>query len=377
MARLARPVIPGLPQDITQRGNHRQPVFLANGKKVLCLYATVHALVDAMCAAVVVGISARYSLGTDALLGLIFLYCALAFGLQPIFGLVVDALNAPRPAAVLGCLISAIALLLLPWPTVAIIVAGVGNATFHVGGGAVSLRLTPQQATSPGVFVALGAFGLLVGAMIGKLGWVATGPLLATALALSLLMTCVRVRQSEPSPPTRGRVHRGGLFLGFILFVVLVRSLVGILVVHPWKTDVVLLIALTLAVVSGKALGGVLADRWGWIRVGIGAMIAATPLLAFGEALPFVLVPGLLILNLTMPVTLVAITEAMPRSPAFAFGLTSLAVLLGAFPPLLAAPVNGSATVVAVMLLAALALYRGLQLLPLDGTPSRRVGVQE
>jgi FSR family fosmidomycin resistance protein-like MFS transporter len=361
--------------------------------------------VDAICVAVLFGISTRYALGTHTLLGLIFWYCALAFGLQPVFGLVVDALHAPRQAAVLGCLLAASVLLLLSWPMVAISVAGIGNAGFHVGGGAVSLWLTPRKATAPGIFVAPGAFGLFVGAMIGKLGWPATGPLLAAVLVLSFLMTSVRgfsttplspsppaplprgergvlleplrVPQAEPPARTGRRVNRGGLLLGFILFAVVVRSFVGLLVVQPWKTDVVLLSVLALAVVLGKALGGILADRWGWTRVSVGAMLAAAPFLAFGDAPPFILVPGLFLLNLAMPVMLVAIAEVLPRSPAFAFGLTSLAVLLGGLPPLLDAPATAPATVVAVMLVAALALYRGLQLLPSHDSPSRTAGVQE
>jgi len=108
----------------------------------------------------------------------LLLYHVLAFGLQPVFGLAVDAAGTPRLAAVLGCLVSAGALLFPASPGLAIVVAGIGNAIFHVGGGVVSLRLTPHRAAAPGIFVAPGSLGLLLGAILGSHGPAAAAPLL-------------------------------------------------------------------------------------------------------------------------------------------------------------------------------------------------------
>ena len=140
--------------------------------------------------------------------------------------------------------------------------------------------------------------------------------------------------------------------------------MLGFLVVFPWETQPVSLVALAAATALGKALGGILADRCGWIRTGVGGTLAALPLLAVASRWPDAAIPGLFLLNLAMPVTLVAVARTMPGHPAFAFGLTCLALLLGALPSLLGLPVNTPWFVAAVVLISALVLDRGLRRLP-------------
>jgi FSR family fosmidomycin resistance protein-like MFS transporter len=245
----------------------------------------------------------------------------------------------------------------------AIVVAGVGNAVFHVGGGVVCLRLTPHRATAPGLFVAPGSLGLLIGMVLGTLGQAASAPLI-----LASLIACLGIARTRIPDPVTATVKKGSasgteLVIGFVLLSIAIRSLLGFVVTFPWETRPVELILLTTATVAGKAIGGILADRWGWLRVGVGSMVAATPFLACVSICPMAAIPGLLLLNLTMAVTLAAIAEAVPGYPAFSFGLASLALLLGALPSLLGAHVGGFLVVSLVMLFSSAALYRGLRTL--------------
>ena len=57
------------------------------------------------------------------------------------------------------------------------------------------------------------------------------------------------------------------LILFFVFLSIAIRSLVGMALVFPWKANIDLAIILTLAIVFGKALGGIFADKFGWIRV--------------------------------------------------------------------------------------------------------------
>ena len=113
----------------------------------------------------------------------------------------------------------------------------------------------------------------------------------------------------------------------------------------------------------GKGLGGVLADRFGWIRIAVGALLASSPLLSFGASNPVAGLAGLFLFNMTMPVTLVATANALPRWPGFAFGLTCLALIIGAFIPLAGEKAVFSAPLVvfASILLSAAALHVGLR----------------
>jgi MFS transporter, FSR family, fosmidomycin resistance protein len=399
---------------------------LPNAAAILSVYGLAHIVVDTISAAVVFG-AAAIDLGQpEAFVGLLLLYHALAFGLQPMVGLATDAAKAPRFAAVLGCLITAAAVLLTSWPVAAIVAVGIGNAVFHVGGGTVSLRLTPGRATAPGLFVAPGSIGLLAGAILGRNGAAASLPLLPVALVLCLLMARMSVPAAEPAGSARRRVSRsasiscrdcrlslressdssmpiltstgrsadatfaerkatffnsqclsrGDLVLGLVLLSIAVRGLLGFLVTFPWETQPVLLIVMTLATVLGKALGGILADRWGWTRVAVGSMLAGLPLLACASTHPVVAIPGLFLLNITMPVTLAATARSLPGHPGFAFGLTCLALILGAIAPLSGVTLNGPVFVSVAIVVSMVVLYGGLRLLSIDQSFRKTAQVQ-
>ncbi|MDY7012437.1 MAG: MFS transporter, partial [Cyanobacteriota bacterium] len=91
-------------------------------------------------------------------------YNALAFGAQASAGLLVDRAAKPRLAAIAGLLFLALALLVPPAePTVAILLAGLGSALFHPGGGAIAHSLSPGKTTELAVFAAPGVVGLAIG----------------------------------------------------------------------------------------------------------------------------------------------------------------------------------------------------------------------
>jgi FSR family fosmidomycin resistance protein-like MFS transporter len=122
------------------------------------------------------------------------------------------------------------------------------------------------------------------------------------------------------------------LIFALLFSAVLIRSLVGFALTFPWKLDLHLAVILTLSIVAGKALGGILADRFGWTKTAVGASLLALPLLAFGEGVYYLAIPGVFLFNMTMPITLTAMARIFPGRPAYAFGLTCLALILGAAP---------------------------------------------
>jgi MFS transporter, FSR family, fosmidomycin resistance protein len=335
-----------------------------NVAATLALYGTAHFVVDAVCAAAVMQIPAAQTMQPDTFVALMLVYHVFAFGLQPLLGLALDTVGMPRMAAIVGCLVSTVALLVPSLPIVVVVIAGIGNAVFHVGAAIVCLRATPHRATAPGLFVAPGSLGLLIGVILGKHGAMAGIPLLPVALVVCILMMRRPIVEIGPKTKTATSIRPSELLLGLILLSIAVRSLLGFLVGFGWETHPVLLIMLTLAAVAGKAMGGILADRWGWLPVGVGALMAAMPFLAWGADHAVAAILGILLLNLTMPVTLAAAVEALPDYPGFAFGLTCLALLLGAMPVLLGFSISGPILVSVAILLSTTALYRGLRLLP-------------
>ncbi len=119
-----------------------------------------------------------------------------------------------------------------------------------------------------------------------------------------------------------------------------------------------------LAAALGKALGGVVADRLGWISPSVIALIASAPLLASTAFGWHGVVVGMLLFQTTQAVTLVAVVRLFPKNPAFAFGLVCLALVLGTLPDFWRFTLlNNSYFVFGTVMLSAAALYAGLQLL--------------
>lgn len=345
----------------------------------LTVYGAAHAAVDAGCAALLLGASTAGRIPASLALAVFLVYNVVAFALQPVFGLTMDRWGTAKIAAVAGALLTAAALplsLATGWVLPAVVVAGLGNAIFHVGGGATSLRMTPGRASAPGIFVAPGAAGVAAGALFGKAGgplWVPAAALVAVVVAMTLVPDAPRADQLAMH-----RAHaavpaiEGAVLL--VLAVVALRSYTGLAIALPWKSSLPLLAALTLAIVLGKATGGVLADRFGRARIGAGALAFSAPLLMLAPQLPVAGILGMFAFNMTMPVTLVAIADVLPENPGFAFGLASLALAVGAFPVLAGMPFKltapGPVALVVAVSAAALALaLRWLEIGAFPATP--------
>lgn len=351
-------------------------------RRPLLLYGLTHAAVDATSSALV--FSSLRGAEPSVAVGAVVLYNVAAFAVQPFVGLLLDRRPRPQRAAALGgFVVAAGALLLATWPQSYILAlwAGLGNAVFHVGCGIPVLRMTPGRAGAVGLFVAPGALGLGLGVAVGRAG----GPVWLLAVVLAAL--CVPVWRGvtrdglapvasgtpastvpavAPGAPTRagiavaGRAAHAGRaewVVTALLAVVATRAFVGTALVFPWRSVTALLVGLTIAAAVGKAAGGLLADRFGRARIGVGALLLAIPLLVVGPASAAAGIAGVFLVNLTMPITLAETADRLPGHEGFGFGLTCLALIMGAFPTYLGVGQGGVSVVsVTALLVVAAAL---------------------
>lgn len=99
-----------------------------------------------------------------------------------------------------------------------------------------------------------------------------------------------------------------------------------------WKSNIYLLGILTTAIVAGKAMGGYLADKFGFFKTSFFALIISAPLITFFSNNPLFSITGLMIFQITMPIIVTTIHNLLPGKPATAFGLTVSSLLIGIIP---------------------------------------------
>jgi len=129
----------------------------------LAVYGLAHALVDAISAGMLFTLWHLKVLSVTET-GFCFLfYNLLAFGTQPVLGLVMDRMQRSRGGAMAGCLLMVLATIgFTQRPLLSIVLVGLGNALFHLGAGSICLNLTAGRAAASGIFVAPGAAGLFL-----------------------------------------------------------------------------------------------------------------------------------------------------------------------------------------------------------------------
>jgi FSR family fosmidomycin resistance protein-like MFS transporter len=340
-----------------------------------------HGAADGSAGLLLGGLALRMPQGQVALLVLV--YNALAFGAQPLAGLLADRVERPRASALAGLALLGAALLAFgAQPQLAVALAGLGSAAFHVGAGALALGATRGRAAGPGLFAAPGVVGLALGGALAAAGVLPVIPALALIGALGFAIARLGLPEllyqtQNQEPRTENHPNAIGsqfsvlgsqsepLFDGHdlvmlvLLAAIALRSAVWSSLELAFAGRYDLLLALALSAALGKALGGALADRVGWRRWALGALGLAAPLLALGGRSPIALLAGVALLQSATPVALAAIAGRLPRYPATAAGLAlGLAIAIGGLPPLgglgpwmTAPPVAASALIAAALAL--------------------------
>ncbi len=331
----------------------------------------VHALVDAASGFVLFRYVDAKDLDLTIVAGLILLYNLTAFGGQVPVALLVDRLGSCRAAALGGLALEILALGVAPLsPLLAALIVGLGNAAYHVGAGAHVLAISATRATESGLFVGPGAIGLFVGIWLGR-----HGPsrrlafallLVATLLPVAILLRRVASRRL-PSPIWTVTGERIALVcFSLVLVSVAMRSLIGGALADAWRVGPLWVAAgLAATACAGKMLGGFIADRVGWLTAACAALIASAPLVGLGAVIPACALAGMLLFQMTMPLTLKAVHLLIPDRPALAFALPSAAILVGTLPGALGAALSPTWPLMsASVLLAAGVIGAALALLP-------------
>lgn len=299
----------------------------------LILYTVVHFLVDLSCIYFLTGIMIPRAADHDEWLFVAVLYNMLAFALPMVLGLLADSWKRNVRTAAIGCFCVASGYIFWKASYPAVLLLGVGNGLFHIGGGRQILEDSREQYAPCGVFISSGALGVYLGSLWGTAYYPLRRFFLVVMLACTILLWVLR--RKEPGRAKAVIPKKTGAAATCIFLVVCIRSYYGTILNYSWKNGMAIGLVFTLCIVAGKFSGGFLADWLGiipaiWISLGTAAVLAV---LSFSS--PVCGCISVCFFNMTMPLTLSLLVHLMPEKPGFAFGMLMFGLFLGTLPMML------------------------------------------
>lgn len=335
----------------------------------LFAYTFSHFAVDYVCLLTILdpfGSKAQLLGGTQSYALFVILYNFLAFGLQMAVGYFSDY-HKRVPIGAIGCvsvLIGAVCSAnsqsaLTLWT--AVLFVGVGNACFHVGGGIDSLVNSNGKLSRGGVFVSSGAMGVALG--IYSCGRISSGDVAVIVLMVFCAAICFAAHKNvgvDKICSIKG-VANGKLgiqsVLALALISVTIRSFGGSVIPMEWKTTAELGLLSSFGAFCGKFIGGFAADKFGAKRIGTTTLLLSLLFIIFGSKIMTISLIGVVLFNMTMPITLGICAEKLPKNPGLAFGLTTAALLIGAVPSFFAVVSGKTILLVPAVIVSAVCIF--------------------
>lgn len=307
-------------------------------KSIVGIYSLIHFIVDLACAILVTNFVTQ-RLGTSVeLFWAIFIYNFFAFAIQLPIGIIADKLNKNALLSSVGCIIVASAFCFANYGIIACIIAGLGNAMFHVGGGIDVLNISDRKATLSGIFVATGAMGIFLGSKSASVDFVnyylpITILLISSAILFWLYSKIKnKVKNEKYIIPKINQAELISIIC--LITTVIIRGYVGLILSFEWKSNFILVLLSIFAVVFGKMLGGIIGDKIGFMKISMISLIVSAILFIFAFNNSVLGILAILFFNMTMPITLTALSNMLNNNKGMAFGLLTFALFLGALPVL-------------------------------------------
>lgn len=233
-------------------------------KGIVGIYSIIHFIVDLACAILVSNlITQKLGVGTNLFVA-ILIYNFFAFAMQLPIGIIADKVNKNAICSAIGCLLVAIAFGFADIGMIACLIAGIGNAMFHVGGGIDVLNISDKKATLSGIFVSTGAMGIFLGGKSDSIGfdkyYIVILILLISAISLLWLYKQIKnndgIKNENVIIPKLNTAEI--IAVACLTITVIIRGYVGLILTFEWKSSFILALISIFAVVFGKMLGGII-----------------------------------------------------------------------------------------------------------------------
>lgn len=300
------------------------------------LYGIAHFCIEFICFYI---IASKFTISGVVLPVIAISYDFLAFVPQIIFGYIYDK-RFNIPIEIIAILLMFFAIITSSFDGLNIlmlIMLTIGNAILHETGAVVTTSVSEGKLSHSAIFVSGGSFGLVLGQIAGKYG---VSPLLMyLALVIIAVIIVITRKELENRNIPKFDIVKKNINVSYIIIiafvVVMVRSFLGYAIPISWKKEIWHSILLFFVMGFGKALGGILSDKFGAKVVGVSSTLLCIPFLIIGDSNMVVSVIGVFMFSMTMSITFGMLLSVMDEYIGVAFGITTIGLYLGVVPTFL------------------------------------------
>ena len=302
--------------------------------KTGCLYFYVHYIVELVCFYYLSKIT-----NNSMFVWLIpLIYDGLAFVPQSLIGYVSDK-HPKVNMGIIGVILFVISYIIYSLTKLNILYSLIplclGNALLHVEGAQITLRTSNGKLSPSAIFVSGGSFGVVSGKLLAR---TSINPLILLLPILSIIPITILCKDylKEKNDASKFNYVKDNInpFIAIIIavLIVIVRGYMGYGIPTSWNKTTFQLILLFVTMGIGKALGGILSDKFGIKKIATISTLIAIPFLCFGDNLMIVSLIGVMFFSMTMSITLAILVSVLKQTPTLAFGLTTIGLFLGTVP---------------------------------------------
>ena len=335
--------------------------------KSMSIYSICHFIVDFVSCLFVLGVAPAFCFNKngdflqDMYIAEVIMYNFFAFAFQVPMGYFMDKYKIYKYVGIIGfCLIGICYVLGFGNPILLSSIVGIGNGLFHLEGGVNTFDNSKGKAFLNGLFVAPGTWGIFLGTFFYNQLADTYLPLVLIVLAIILLAFVQKdnidfIDEEQEKVSRNGNLFKAHDVLSIAILIgisIVVRSIGGGAIKYAWKPADVFWIGFLYSscVLLGKMFGGLIGDKFGLKKVATISLIASAFCLGFAQNIPALGIIGILLFNMTMPITLIMASIILPNSKGLAFGLTTLALFVGAVPSLIGLWTSETFNVLLVMI---------------------------
>lgn len=297
-------------------------------RSIIYILSILHFLCDLVCVFKVMQFLSKVYFLNHTLI--FILYNGIAFLMQPVAGIIIDKFHKEK-IMLIGSAIFIILGSLFNNLILSCVFLGLANQLFHVAGGKMCTNISTKKAWHLGLFVSLGAIGLMLGSNFSNTTILFLIPIILYSVLIILVCLLYKEEKNVEVETTAIEIKTSKKVFAviFLVIVVFIRSFVGKIIHYNFEMNIAFIVLLGIASAFGKFIGGILKDLFGSMKVIFISLVICGLILLFFDNIFVLMLIGTILINISMPITLFELNKINPKNEGLNFGLLAASLFPG------------------------------------------------